>query len=81
MTQYRVIFDDPDHLDEPTKVLVPSDRWMKEAMEGNLPPISVYWELQDDEQQAIAEDKHKRLIKATVDAFEQQLASGNIRPN
>ena len=33
------------------------------------------------QQQAIAEDKHKRLIKATVDAFEQQLVSGNIRPN
>ena len=30
---------------------------------------------------AIAEDKRKRLIKATMDAFEQQLASGNIRPN
>ncbi len=61
MTQYRVIFDDPDALDEPTKVLVPSDRWMKEAMEGNLPPISVYWELQDDEQQAIAEGRHKEF--------------------
>ena len=33
------------------------------------------------QQQAIAENKHKRLIKATVDAFEQQLASGNIRQN
>ena len=33
------------------------------------------------QQQAIAEDKHKRLIKATVDAFEQQLANGNIRQN
>ena len=33
------------------------------------------------QQQAVAEDKHKRLIKATVDAFEQQLASGNIRPH
>ena len=33
------------------------------------------------QQQAVAEEKHKRLIKATVDAFEQQLASGNIRPN
>ena len=30
---------------------------------------------------AIAEDKRKRLIKTTMDAFEQQLASGNIRPN
>ena len=61
MTQYRVIFDDPDHLDEPTKVLVPSDNWIKEAMEGNLPPISVYWELQDDEQQAIAEGRHSQF--------------------
>ena len=33
------------------------------------------------QQQVIAEDKHKRLIKATVDAFEQQLANGNIRPS
>mgnify|MGYP006434630675 FL=1 len=33
------------------------------------------------QQQAIAEDKHKRLIKATADAFEQQLANGNIRKN
>ena len=30
---------------------------------------------------AIAEDKRKRLIKATMDAFEQQIASENIRPN
>ena len=30
---------------------------------------------------AIAEDKRERLIKATMDAFEQQLASRNIRPN
>lgn len=28
MTDYRVIFDDPDALDEPTKVVVPSDNWM-----------------------------------------------------
>ena len=33
------------------------------------------------QQQANAEVKHKRLIKATVDAFEQQLANGNIRQN
>ena len=33
------------------------------------------------QQQAVAEDKHKRLIKATLDAFEQKLASGNIWPN
>ena len=31
MTKYRVIFDDPDALDEPTKVLVPSQNWLDEA--------------------------------------------------
>jgi hypothetical protein len=58
MSNYRVIFEDPDQPDAPAMVLVPSDNWMQEAMEGNLPPISVYWALQDDEQQAIAEGRH-----------------------
>jgi len=58
MSKYRVIFEDPDQPDAPAMVLVPSDNWMQEAMEGNLPPISVYWALQDDEQQAIAEGRH-----------------------
>ena len=44
MTKYRVIFDDPDALDEPTKVLVPSQNWIDEAMAGKLPPIWVYWQ-------------------------------------
>ena len=57
-TKYRVIFDDPDALDEPTKVLVPSQNWLDEAMAGGLPPIWVYWQLQDDEQQAIKEGRH-----------------------
>jgi hypothetical protein len=57
-TKYRVIFDDPDALDESTKVLVPSQNWLDEAMAGNLPPIWVYWQLQDDEQQAIKEGRH-----------------------
>jgi hypothetical protein len=58
MTKYRVIFDDPDHLDEPTKILVPSQEWLDIAMSGGLPPISVYWALQDDEQQALKENRH-----------------------
>ena len=33
------------------------------------------------QQQAIAEDKHKRLIRASFDAFEQQLAHGSVRAN
>jgi len=58
MTNYRVIYEDPDDLDAPAKVLVPSDNWMADAMAGKLPPIWVYWQLQDDEARAIAEGRH-----------------------
>ena len=58
MTDYRVVFEDPDFPEEPAKVLVPSQNWLDEAMAGNLPPIWVYWQLQDDEAQAIAEGRH-----------------------
>jgi|TARA_R100000988_G_C3910527_1_gene121803 hypothetical protein len=58
MTKYRVIFEDPDDLDAPAKVLIPSQRWLDEAMSGGLPPIWVYWQLQDDEQQAIDKGRH-----------------------
>lgn len=59
MTNYRVIFDDPDSPDEITKVLIPSDDWMKEAMEGKLPPISVHWVLQDAEAKAHQDGTHE----------------------
>ena len=58
MSNYRVIFEDPEQPEQPAMVLVPSDNWLEEAKAGLLPPISVYWELQDDEQQAIAEGRH-----------------------
>ena len=48
MAKYRVIFEDPDFPDEPAQILAPSDRYLKEAMEGNLPPIWVHWMLQDE---------------------------------
>lgn len=57
MTKYRVIFDDPDALDETTKVLVPAQQWLDEAIAGNLPPIWVYWQLQDDENKAREEGR------------------------
>jgi hypothetical protein len=59
MTDYRVIFEDPEQPEQPAMVLVPSDNWIADAMAGKLPPISVYWALQDDEQQAIAEGRHE----------------------
>ena len=79
MTNYRVIFDDPDQPDLPSMVLVPSDNWMQEAMEGNLPPISVYWALQDDEQQAIAEGRHQSF-KHDQAKWEAQFTAPRIGP-
>lgn len=61
MTDYRIVFDDPDDLEAPTKILVPAPEWMEIAMSGGLPPIWVYWQLQDDEQRAVAEGRHKEF--------------------
>ena len=51
-TKYRVVFDDPDKPEQVTQVLTPAQKWLDEAMTGRLPPIWVYWQLQDDEQKA-----------------------------
>ena len=58
MAKYKVVFEDPDNLDQALAVITPDDAWLEEAMRGNLPPISVHWELQDDEQKAKDEGKH-----------------------
>jgi hypothetical protein len=79
MTQYRIIFEDPEQPEQPVMVLVPSDNWMQEAMEGNLPPISVYWALQDDEQQAIAEGRHQSF-KHDQAKWEAQFTAPRIGP-
>tara|TARA_B100000768_G_scaffold180657_1_gene201210 strand:+ start:543 stop:935 length:393 start_codon:yes stop_codon:yes gene_type:complete len=59
MSNYRVVFEDPEQPEQPAVILVPSDQWLEEAKAGLLPPISVHWALQDDERQAIAEDRHE----------------------
>lgn len=59
MTDYRVIYEDPDDLDAPVHILVPSDQWMQTAMSGGLPIISIWWALQDAEQAAIDEGRHR----------------------
>jgi hypothetical protein len=59
MTTYRIIYEDPDRPEDPVKIVIPSPNWLQEAMDGNLPPIWVHWQLQDDEQRALAEGRHK----------------------
>ena len=77
MASYRIIYEDPDHPEQPAMVLVPSDNWLSDAMAGKLPPISVYWELQDDEQQAIAEGRHD-TFKHDPNKWEKQFTAPRI---
>lgn len=79
MTDYRVVFDDPAHPDEPAKILVPSPNWMAEAMAGNLPPISVFWALQEAEQKAIDEGRHDGF-KHDPEMWMQQFTAPRIGP-
>lgn len=57
MAKYRIIYEDPDEIEAPASVVSPSDNWLWDAMNGKLPPIWVYWQLQDDEKKAIEEGK------------------------
>lgn len=79
MTDYRIVFEDPDFPEEPAKVLIPSDNWMADAMAGKLPPISVYWALQDDEQKAISEGRHEGF-KHDEEKWMQQFTAPRIGP-
>ena len=40
MTDYRIIYENPDEPDEPAVVIVPSDDWMQKAQEGSLTYLS-----------------------------------------
>ena len=77
MAKYRVTFEDPNYPEQPAMVLVPSDNWLNNAMAGNLPPISVYWELQDDEQKAIDEGRYDNF-KHDPKKWEKQFTTPRI---
>jgi hypothetical protein len=56
-SKYRVVFEDPENLDAPAKVLVPSPVWMAAALHGSvLPDISAY--LADKKTMARYEQEH-----------------------
>lgn len=50
--RYAVVWEDPDDVDAPAKVTVPSPAWLAMALHGDiLPPVEVYHALADDEAQ------------------------------
>ena len=51
-SEFCIVWEDPDNLDEPAKVTHPDPNWMACALNGGiLPPVWVYWELKKDEAQ------------------------------
>jgi|TARA_E500000331_G_scaffold120243_1_gene117384 hypothetical protein len=51
-TDIRVVYEDPEDMDNPAKILCPDPNWMACALQGGiLPPVEVYWELAKDEAQ------------------------------
>lgn len=58
MSDYRVIYEDPDNPDDPVQILVPAPNWIKEAMTQGVVPIAIYWALRDAEQKALDEGWH-----------------------
>lgn len=54
-TEYRVVYEDPDDLEAPVKVMVPDAMWMACALRGGiLPPVEAYHQLEYDEKGRIA---------------------------
>ena len=48
----RVVYEDPEDMDKPAKILCPDSSWMACALQGGiLPPVESYWELAKDEAQ------------------------------
>jgi hypothetical protein len=59
-SKYRVLFEDPNDLDAPAKVLVPDPNWMAAALNGSvLPDISSY--IADQKTLAEYEQEHGSL--------------------
>ena len=79
MSKYCVIFENPDFPEQPACVLSPSPEWMEAAKAGLLPPISVYWELQADEEKAIAEGRHAEF-KHDPEKLEAQYTAPRVGP-
>jgi hypothetical protein len=80
MTKYRVIYQDPDNLDHPMGVLIPSKNWMRQAMEGgHLCEISVHLQMQDDEQRAKDENRHDRFVH-DHDLYMKQFTGPKLGP-
>jgi hypothetical protein len=74
--KYRVIYQDPNDLDGPVCVLVPSRRWMKSAMTEGVMPIDIPWRLQDEYNEA----EDKKTFQHSEDLYNSQWTAKRTRP-
>lgn len=79
MSNYRIIYDNPDDLDAPSAVVCPAPEFIELAMAGELPEIGVYWALQADEERAIAEGRHS-TFKHDPEKLEAQFTAPRTGP-
>ena len=49
-SEYCIVWEDPNDMENPAKVTHPDPNWMACALQGGiLPPVQSYWELKKDE--------------------------------
>lgn len=78
--QYRIVYEDPDYPEQPASVVIPAEEWLDKAMSGQLPPIWVLWQLQDDEQKAIDEGWHSPEFTHDMEKWKLQETAPRIPP-
>lgn len=48
--KYAIVWEDPNDIDGPMRITVPSPTWLAMAIHGGiLPPVEAYWELYKDQ--------------------------------
>lgn len=78
--KYRIVYEDPDHPEQPSHTVVPAEDWLNQAMNGELPPIWVLWELQDDEQKAMNEGWHTSDFTHDMEKWKLQETAPRVPP-
>jgi len=79
MTDYRIIYEDPNRPDLPACIITPAPEWMEKAKAGELPKINIWLDLMDDEQKAIDEGRLSSF-EHDFDKWERQFTGPKTGP-
>ena len=59
LTDYCILYEDPDRPALPVCIVTPTDEFMQQAYNGELMSIDIWLDLMRDENKAIAEGRHR----------------------